>query len=193
MCYPHSNPAKNHDNCDESRRLFKFKRGGRKKSGPRLQSSRNCKLERKVVNAVSDEHRATGYPTFWNYYSQYSRFKPYPCDKIRNRPADHYTSKSRDRSREFSCWYDLRVYRLQSCSLTHLIPTRITRVSQNRKIFRSPIKSPKPVANLRCQTESKWSACRFNKMALIFRDLLKNNKKEYTLVQDSLDFILFRD
>jgi len=30
-------------------------------------------------------------------------------------------------------------------------------------------------------------------MALVFRDLLKNNKKKYILAYDSLDFMLFRD
>ena len=53
--------------------------------------------------------------------------------------------------------------------------------------------SPKPVANLMGQTEAKWSTRLFHKMALVFRDLLKNNKKEYILVYDSLDFMLFRD
>ena len=78
---------------------------------------------------------ATGYPTFWNCYSQYSRFKLYLHDKTGTLLADHKISKSRDRSLEFSCRYAPRVHRLRSCSLTHLIPTRITRVSQNRKNF----------------------------------------------------------
>ena len=55
------------------------------------------------------------------------------------------------------------------------------------------MENPKPVANLMDQSEAKWSICLFYKMALVFRDLLKNNKKEYTLVYDSLDFMLFRD
>jgi len=49
---------------------------------------------------------ATGYPTFWNCYSQYSRFKLYPCDKTRISPTDLHTSRSRDRSLEFSCRYE---------------------------------------------------------------------------------------
>jgi len=53
--------------------------------------------------------------------------------------------------------------------------------------------SPKPVANLRRQTEAKWPTCQFYKMVFVFHRLLKNNKKEYILVYDSLDFMLFRD
>ena len=143
---------------------------------------------------------AAGYLIFWNCYSQYSRLKFYPCDKTRIPSADYHISKSRDSSLEFTYRHDPREFIVCGVellviefSLTHLIPARITRVSQNRKIFRSLIKSPKPVTNLRCQTEAKWSTCRFYKMALVFRDLLKNNKKEYILVNDSLDFMLFRD
>ena len=47
--------------------------------------------------------------------------------------------------------------------------------------------SPKPVANLVGQAELSGP------IGLVFRDLLKNNKKEYILVHDSLDFMLFRD
>jgi len=56
MLAPYSNPVKNHNNCDEGRRLLKSNRGSRKKNlGPGLESSRNFKLERKVVNIVSEE------------------------------------------------------------------------------------------------------------------------------------------
>ena len=77
-----------------------------KKTG-QLQSSLNYKLERKVVNEVSDEHHQSIMSAEYiisevnpnvrpcnrvshvlKCYSQYSRFKLYPCNKTRIPPAD---------------------------------------------------------------------------------------------------------